>query len=273
MKRREKNKVLMISLFTAGIICVAVILAVFIGAVYKNYKFKNALPDPEAAPSMYYLNVAGDSSFFCNDEKVSLFIPSLDFNTLYVSSLTDSVIDGLVLEESGELYANMLLSLCNSIKVNTIFYPSGMKKEYVELIKTAYPDAQLVKADKEGRYILGDYVLTFYGDKKHVDTYVQYGIHSMVVADQEIGSLVDKISCDFAIMPYASFIQSSIETDYVVFEQEAVIVKEEIIEKTMQYAVHPGYNYLALCMHNLENQKGEVLFNLSFTATGKLETQ
>lgn len=270
---KSKKKILFTSLAVAGGFCLVLLVAIIGVFVYKDVKFKKSLPDAEAAPLMYYTNVTGNTSYFYNQEYVSVLIPTLDFKAQYVMSFADRSVDALVIKGSSELYVNLVTSLCDHLEVGTIFYPSGMKKDFLELLKKVYPQAVFIAADREGQYILGDYVFYFYGDKNNIDTKVQYGLHSFMIADNAVGSLVDKVECDFALIPYESFKASYIDVDYVVFEEGANVVLEEVMEKAMNYATHPGYNFISLCMHGLESYENSLTFNMTFAPTGKIGTQ
>lgn len=268
---KKTKRILINSLIVAGALCLVFFISFMGISIYKNAQFKKALPDAEAAPLMYYMNVTSNTSYFYNKENVSVLIPSLDYKSAYASSLADKQIDAVILKGSGELYVNMMNTLYDKITVGIIFYPSGMKKEHVELMKKVYPETLFVEADKEGRYIMGDYVFYFYGDKERIDTKIQYGLHSFLIADNAVGSMVDKVECDFALMPYESFKNSSIDADYVVFEEGTTVLTEDIMDKAMNYAIHPGYNFISLCMHRISSYGDELAFDITFTPTGRLE--
>lgn len=267
---KEKKKKRLPFFIGIGVLalCLVIVITVVSVKIYKDAQFKKSLPDPAAAPLMYYINMTY-ADFFYNDEYVSVLIPDADYQTSYLSTLQDGEVDILILKDSGELYVNMLSSF-GGYPFKTIFIPSGMRKEYKTHLKELFPETVFIEADKEERAVIGDYVFFFYGDKNTINTKIQYGTHSFLVADTSCGSKFDKMECDVAIMPYTAYLDSSIESTYVVFEKDAVVVNDDIVGKTMYYALHPGNNFFAMSMHRFEGRGDEIIFDIEFHATGKL---
>lgn len=252
-------------------LCVIVIAIVVIKNIYDDIQFKNSLPDAEAAPLMYYMSITG-ADYFYNEEYVSVLIPDADYQASYISTLQDKSLDILILKGSGELYVNMLSSF-GAYPIGTIFIPSGIRKEYKVHLKELFPESEFIEADKIERVVIGDYVFYFSGDKHSINTKIQYGTHSFLIADSECGSRMNKMECDVAVMPYQAYVDSHIESEYVFFEENAVVNNEDILEKTIYYATHPGSTFFGICMHRFEGQEDNIIFNIETAATGKIKEQ
>lgn len=268
-REKPKNHVWQIVCISATCLCVAII-AILIGVnIYKDNQFKKKLPDPLAAPEMYQLSIAHGIYFYNMVGLKSVLIPDADFTIKDIGSLRNQMqLDVIVLKEDNQLYVNMIEEL-HGFPIGTIFIPSGMKKENKLHIAGLFPESVIIEADKEKRAVVGDYVFYFYGDKHSLNTLIQYGTSTFLVADFVQKK---KIECDVAVMPYQTFLDSKVTAEYVVFEKDSVVSKEAIVDKVMYYAVDPGVNYFSLSMHGLEYRE-KIIFDIQFDATGKLKEQ
>lgn len=268
--KKERTKRRLFSFVGIGVaaLCLIIFIVVLSVQIYKDAQFKKMLPDPAGAPMMYQMSISHGQYFYNMEEYKSVLIPDADFTMQDLSSLRFPRLDVLILKEGTEPYVNFLSSVAG-FPISTIFIPSGMREEYKLHIAGLYPDAVIVEADKEKRAIVGDYVFYFYGDKSSYNTLIQYGTNTFLIADFVQKK---KVTCDVAVMPYATFLDSKVEADYVVFDKDSIVVKEDILDKVMYYTVDPGVNYFSLSMHGFEN-RDDIIFDIQFDATGKIAEQ
>lgn len=266
--RMNRNRLLIV----IALCVILFIMVLFIGIlVAKEIKFRASLPNPDEATEMVVYHTASGSVVFKNGD---FSVVSLGKNAKFSDylGLAGNHVDVLFLTDTTETTFDNLTETYVYGSVDTIYVPSGANKVYMERLKEHYEDrTKIVRLKKKGeKFVLNEFVVRVFDvTEGSIAFSLTHGHDNFLVAQEEGHNLKalknTSLKAVFAPLQAAKELE---KVDYYVCKvakDAPVPATEEVSGICIQYCV-PGSRLL----YGLQ-LKDELIFDASFTLTGKLQ--
>lgn len=261
----KKSKV---ALFVAVCVAVLFLIAIIVVRIYCDVQFNSSLPDAAEAGELCYARLGSEHDYFYNDKNVSVLMPDDGFCMKDVDALKYKNVQVLLVREINNAYIKEIAELKDALSVGSFYVPKGIKKEELSLLQEAYPDADIWKVSKQDKVVVEDYVIYFYGDRKNNAVLLTHGNYDFIVSDISLNGIMKELSADVAIIPVDALKASKIDSKYAILKTGETALANELVKQTMYYVPAPEFDMVALC-----TPKNGIYFDVTFNATGKMETR